>query len=118
MGIATTRWSEENDPSDDKEIAEIVRGFLVEQARTAADQSRPLRRGTHAKGICARAVFDVCDLTTVYPPALAARLAKSVFARSGQHPATVRFANSDPSVNSDWQPDVRGFSFAVEFSPA
>jgi catalase len=98
MGIATTRWSEKNDPSDDDEIAEIVRGFLVEQARTAADQNRPLRRGTHAKGICARAVFDVCDLTTVYAPALAARLAKSVFASPGQHPATVRFAMSSSSM--------------------
>lgn len=38
--------------SDIKEITERV---LMMQANAAAQQRRPLRRGTHAKGICARA---------------------------------------------------------------
>ncbi len=98
----------------DAEIAEIARGFLAQQERAAAEQNRPLRRGTHAKGVCARAVFEVLDVANGRDPALAARLAKGIYAKPGSYPATVRFANSDPTVNSDWEPDVRSLSFAVE----
>jgi hypothetical protein len=109
----------ERDPATDgAEIAEIVRGFLVQQARAATEENRPLRRGTHAKGVCARAVFDVLDVTLGRDPALAARLARGIYAKPGSYPATVRFASSDPSVATDWEPDVRALSFAVEISPA
>ena len=101
-------------PAED--IDAIVRGFLAQQARAAADQSRPLRRGTHAKGICVRARFDVPDLAGAGDAELAARLAVGVFARPGVYPAVARFANSDPTVNSDWQRDVRGLSFSVDLS--
>jgi hypothetical protein len=101
---------------DEAEIAEIVRGFLALQAGTAAVENRPLRRATHPKGVCARAVFEVFDVASEREPALAARLAKGIYAKPGSYPATVRFANSDPHMNSDWQPDVRSLSFAVELA--
>ena len=44
---------------------------------------------------------------------LAARLAKGIFAKPGTYPATVRFGNSDPQVNSDQKPDVRSLSFSL-----
>ena len=100
------------------DLADIVSGFLAQQARTASDQQRPRRRGTHAKGICVGGVFEVPDLSTRFEPDLAQRLAKGIFARPGTFPAVVRFANSDPNVNSDWQPDVRGLSFSIEFADA
>jgi hypothetical protein len=109
---------ERNPAIEEAEIAEIVRGFLTLQARTAAEESRPLCRGTHAKGVCARAVFDVLDVATGRDPALAARLARGIYAKPGSHSATVRFANSDPNVNADWEPDVRGLSFSVELAPS
>ena len=99
-----------------EEIDAIVRGFLTQQARAAADQRRPLRRGTHAKGLCVRARFEVLDLAAAKDEELAARLAVGVFARPGTYPAVARFANSDPTINSDWQPDVRGLSFSVDLS--
>ena len=103
------------DPADEEAaIAEIVRGFLASQARAAAEEGRALRRGTHAKGVCARGVFEVLDVTRGRDPRLAARLARGLYARPGRYPATLRFASSDPSVDSDWTPDVRGMSLAVE----
>lgn len=108
----------ERDPApEDPEIAAIVRGFLAQQARAAAEENRPLRRGTHAKGVCAGAVFEVLDVATGRDPVLAARLARGIYATPGCYPATVRFANSNPSVSTDWQPDVRSLSFAVELAP-
>jgi hypothetical protein len=104
-------------PTEEAEIAEIVRGFLALQARNAAEQRRPLARATHAKGVCARAEFEVFDLTAGRDPALAARLAKGIYAKPGIYPATVRFSNSDPNVNADFKPDVRALSFSVELVP-
>ena len=44
--------------------------------KKAADQGRPLGRGTHTKGVGARATFEVFDLSkTISDPALARRLA-------------------------------------------
>ena len=86
------------------------------QARAAAQQHRPLARGTHAKGVCARAQFEVLDLTTGRDPALAARLAKGMFATPGVYPAVVRWGNSDSKKNSDFKPDVRSMSFSVDLT--
>lgn len=105
-------------PVTDAEIAEIVEGFLTVQERTAAEGNRPLRRGTHAKGVCAQAVFEVLDVTEGRSPELGARLAQGLYANAASYPATVRFANSDPGVDSDWEPDVRGMSIAVELEAA
>ena len=103
--------------TEDAEIAEIVRGFLALQAR-AAGNDRPFRRATHAKGVCARATFEVFDVTANREPALAARLARGIYAQPGIYPATVRFSNSDPNVKPDDKPDVRALSFAVDLAPA
>jgi len=102
--------------TEEAQIAELVGGFLALQARNAAEENRPLRRVVHAKGVCVRAVFEVLDVWKGRTPALAARLAKGIYARPGCYPATVRFSNSDPSVSSDWRRDVRGLAFCVELA--
>jgi hypothetical protein len=94
----------------------IVERILLMQANAAAKQHRPLGRGTHAKGVTGRAQFEVFDVTVGRDRALAARLAKGIFATPGIYPATVRFANSDPHVNSDFKADVRSLSFFVDLT--
>ena len=109
----------ELDPAtEEAEIAEMVRGFLALQARTAVEENRPLRRGAHAKGVCVRAVFEVLDVAEGRDPALAARLAKGIYVRPGSYPATVRFSNANPNVNGDSAPDVRGLAFCAELAPS
>ncbi len=87
--------------------------------RPRRDGKRPLSRGTHAKGICVRAEFEVFDLgRTIRDPGLASRLGKGAFARPGVYPAIVRFANADGGHRPDKVRDVRAMSFAVDFSAA
>jgi hypothetical protein len=97
-------------------IEEIVDQVLMLQAKAAAQDHRPLCRGTHAKGVTVRAQFEVLDVNTVRDAALAARLAQGIFRTPGIYPATVRFANSDSRVCSDFKPDVRSLSFSVDLS--
>jgi hypothetical protein len=97
-------------------IEEIAEKSLLMQANAATKQHRPLCRGTHAKGVCARAQFEVFDVTAERNQVLAARLAKGIFAKPGVYPAVVRFANADPNVNSDFKPDVRSLSFSVDLT--
>jgi hypothetical protein len=118
-----TRWfgvtgsdSERNLAREKSDIEEIVQTTLVVQARAAAQQHRPLARGTHAKGVCARAQFEVLDLTDGREPGLAARLAKGMFATPGVYPAVVRWGNADSKKNSDFKPDVRSMSFSVDLT--
>ena len=98
------------------DIEAIVQTTLQVQATSAAQQHRPLARGTHAKGICARAQFEVLDVTTGREPQLAARLAKGIFAQPGVYPAVVRWGNADSKKNSDFKPDVRSMSFSVDLT--
>jgi hypothetical protein len=118
-----TRWfgvtgsdSERDLAREASDIEEIVRRTLKVQATAAAQQHRPLARGTHAKGICARAQFEVLDVTAGRDPQLAARLAKGMFATPGVYPAVVRWGNSDSKKNSDFKPDVRSMSFSVDLT--
>src|SRR5437660_4349293 len=97
-------------------IEAITERVLMMQAKAAAQQHRPLRRGTHAKGICVQAQFEVLDVTVGHDPVLGARLAKGIFAKPGVYPAMVRFANSDSKVNSDFKADVRSLSFSVDLA--
>jgi len=97
-------------------IEAITERVLMMQAKAAAQQHRPLRRGTHAKGICVQAQFEVLDVTVGRDPVLGARLAKGIFAKPGIYPAIVRFANSDSKVNSDFKADVRSLSFSVDLT--
>jgi hypothetical protein len=98
------------------DIEEITKRSLLLQANAAAKQHRQLARGTHAKGVCAQAQFEVLDVTTGRDPGLAARLAKGMFAKPGVYPAVVRFGNADPSKNSDFKADVRSLSFSVDLT--
>jgi hypothetical protein len=118
-----TRWfgvtgsdSERDLAREPSDIAEIVRKTLEVQATSADEQHRPLARGTHAKGVCARAQFEVLDVTAGRDPQLAARLAQGIFAKPGVYPAVVRWGNSDSKKNSDFKPDVRSMSFSVDLT--
>jgi hypothetical protein len=119
-----TRWfgvtgsdAERNPAREQSDIEQIVERSLLMQSQAAAKQRRPLGRGTHVKGVCTRAQFEVFDVTVGRDPKLAARLAKGMFARPGIYSATVRFANADPNKNSDFKADVRSLSFSVELAP-
>jgi hypothetical protein len=107
-----------NAATEEAEIAELVRGFLALQVRTAVEENRALRRGVHAKGVCVKGLFEVLDVADGRDPALAARLAKGIYARPGSYPATVRFSNANPNVNGDSTPDVRGLAFCVDLAPS
>jgi hypothetical protein len=118
-----TRWfgvtgsdSERDLAREKSDIEEIVQTTLQVQARAAAQQHRPLARGTHAKGVCARAQFEVLDVMSGRDPALGARLAKGMFATPGVYPAVVRWGNADSKKNSDFKPDVRSMSFSVDLT--
>jgi len=106
---------ERRSPGEAADVDEIVRGMLAIQAQAAAKGKRPLSRGTHAKGICVRAQFEVLDVRkTIADPALAARLAKGIFDKPGLYNAVVRFANADGGHRPDKVRDVRALSFSVD----
>jgi hypothetical protein len=117
MSVLTGQSPDQDLAALETDIAEIVQGFLALQARSAGPDGQ-LRRGTHAKGVCTRAQFEVFDVAAGRDPALAARLARGIFVRPGVCPATVRFSNSDPKAKADLKPDVRALSFFVERAPA
>jgi mono/diheme cytochrome c family protein len=105
-------------PTEGMDAANIVRGILKVQAAFAAAQKRPLGRGTHTKGICARATFEVFDLARkIGDHTLTPRLAHGIYAKPGVYPATVRFANAASTILSDRKPDLRAMSFSVELPP-
>jgi hypothetical protein len=123
--VFLTRWfgvtesdAERNLAGESSCVEEIAAKSLLMQTNAAAQQHRALCRGTHAKGVCARARFEVFDVALERDPVDAARLAKGIFANPGVYPAVVRFANADPSINSDFKPDVRSLSFSVDLSTA
>src|SRR5260221_9609942 len=104
--VFLTRWfgvtesdAERNFTREKSDIEEITKKSLLMQANAAAQQQRSLCRGTHAKGVCAQAQFEVLDIAAGRPAVLAARLAKGIFAKPGTYPAVVRFANADPNIN-------------------
>jgi hypothetical protein len=101
---------------EQSDIEQITEKSLLLQSNAAAKQHRPLGRGTHAKGVCARAKFEVLDVTAGREPELAARLARGMFAKPGVYPAILRFGNADPSKNSDFKADVRSLSFSVDLT--
>ena len=117
MSVPTGQSPGQDLAAFEADIAEIVQGFLTLQAR-AAGPGGHLHRATHAKGVCVRAEFEVFDVGAGGDPALAARLARGIFAKPGIYLATVRFSNSDPKPKADFKPDVRALSFSVELGPA
>jgi hypothetical protein len=107
----------DRDPVREKaEIEEIIEKSLLLQAKAAAQQHRAIGRGTHVKGVCARAQFEVLDVTVGRDDGLGMRLAKGMFAEPGVYPAIVRFGNADPRKNSDFKADVRSLSFSVDLA--
>ena len=88
--LPITRWfgvtfsdDERNLEAEKAYIDEIVERVLRLQAKAAAEQHRPLARGTHAKGVVTKAKFEVFGAAVGRDPALAARLAKGIFAKPG-----------------------------------
>src|SRR6266849_7899198 len=121
--VFLTRWfgvtesdAERSLAREKADIEAIVEKSLLMQSNAAAKQRRPLCRGTHAKGVCARARFEVFDVAAERPAVLASRLAKGIFANPGVYSAVARFANADASINSDFKPDVRSLSFSVDLA--
>ena len=121
--LFVTRWFGVTDSDAERDrireqsvIQEIVQKSLALQANAAAQQHRPLGRGTHVKGVCVRAEFEVLDVRKGRDRLMAERLAQGMFATPGVYPAIVRFGNSDPRNNSDFKPDVRSMSFSVDLS--
>lgn len=112
----TASEAERNLGREQSDIEEIVEKVLLLQANAAAQQHRGLCRGTHAKGVCARAQFEVFDVAVGRDRGLATRLARGMFAKPGVYPSVVRFGNSDSKMNSDFKPDVRSLSFSVELT--
>lgn len=101
--------------TEEADIANLTQGILTLQQRYATQQRRPLGRGTHTKGICVGAQFEVFDVYKVTSDrALAARLAQGLFAKPGVYSATVRFANGASLISPDPKKDVRAMSFGVE----
>lgn len=118
-----TRWfgvtdteAERDSAAEQACIDEITALVLVLQANSAAQQHRALGRGTHVKGICVLAQFEVLDIAGANGSELAPRLAKGMFGKPGVYPAVVRFGNADPKINSDFKPDVRSLSFSVDLT--
>src|SRR5450755_5100418 len=96
-------------------VSEIEKNVLLMQAKSAKDQHKPLRRGTHAKGICVQAELEILDFTGK-DSALRGRLEKGIFAKAARYPAIVRFANADSNANRDAKPDVRSLSFSADLT--
>jgi hypothetical protein len=118
-----TKWfgvtgsESDRDPArEPADIKEITENSLLMQSQAAAKDHGPLARGTHAKGVCVRAQFEIFDVAAGRDPALAARLAKGIFAKPGVYPAVVRFGNADSRKNSDFKPDVRSLAFWVDLT--
>ena len=121
--LFVTRWfgvtgsDAERDLATEKAVIDqIVEKVLLLQSNSASEQHRPIGRGTHVKGTSVRAQFEVFDVASGRDPVLAQRLAKGIFAKPGVYPATVRFGNADPKVNSDFKADVRSLSFSVHLT--
>jgi hypothetical protein len=109
---------EEARATEPDDTAALTRDVLAIQRKLAAQQSRALARGTHAKGICVRGTFEVFDvLSTIPDRSLAARLAQGLFAHPGQYPALIRFANGNSQILPDQKKDVRACSFSVDVPP-
>ena len=106
---------EEARATEAEDTAALTRGILTIQRQYAAQQNRPLGRGTHTKGMAVRGVFEVFDVFQTIPDrTLATRLAQGLFARPGTYDATVRFANGESHIFPDPKKDVRACSIAVD----
>ena len=90
-------------PNEEALRQEIIAGILHLQKAQAVESGKPALRGTHSKGVCAKAQFEILEGSKV-----------GIFAYPGQYPATVRFANAAGNIQDDQADDVRSMSIAVE----
>ena len=86
---------------------EIILGILHLQKDQAQQSAKAPLRGTHAKGVCAKAQFEILAGNSV-----------GIFAFPGTYPATVRFANAAGKIQADQENDVRSLSFSVDMPQA
>lgn len=99
---------------DESELQKtIVDGILDIQKKNTLPNGLILR-GTHSKGICSNAEFEVYNSAQSGNPDLHVGL----FSQPATYPATVRFANAASKIQDDQEPDVRSLSFSVENIPA
>lgn len=92
--------------TETEDLVNIKEGIAYLQRQQAETNGRVMR-GTHAKGVCAKAEFEIFDLSE-------RAFKHGLFSAPGRHPTTVRFANADGKVLADQEPDVRALSLAVE----
>lgn len=102
----------ESVPPDEADDIEQIVEILVQRLRQHFETAGVYQRDVHVKGHgCAQAEFRVL---TDLPPALS----QGLFARAHSYPATVRFSNSAPFVQSDLLPDGRGLAIQVRDVPS
>lgn len=100
---------------NEAELVTKIRSGILALQGAAANASGTIRRGTHAKGVCAGATFEVLNLRdSGLDRTLVERLGQGIYARPGVYQGWARFANGKGSVNPDATPDVRSLSFAVD----
>ena len=92
-------------PTEQQDIADIVAGILAVQTRFAGRQKRPLGRGTHTKGVCVRATFEVFDVAkTIDDAALGrgsgARPVRETGHVSGNRPVRERGVDVPPRLGA------------------
>jgi catalase len=75
-------------------------------------------RGTHSKGICAKADFQIYDIahSKIIPHSMRARLQKGFLALPGTYASRVRFANAKGAIQDDHEFDPRAISIAVDMT--
>lgn len=96
-------------PNEDQLQTRIVEGILDIQSQNTLPNGQRLR-GTHSKGVCANASFEVYGTSNLIPQELQVGL----FSQPMTYKARVRFANAESKILPDQEPDVRSLSFSVE----
>ncbi len=94
-------------PNEADDISWIREGILDIQRKNRLPDGR-LLRGTHSKGVCMGAEFEVFNLKDK-------RLAQGIYSKPAKYPAVVRFANAKSEVNPDGDADVRALSFWFDY---
>jgi hypothetical protein len=94
---------EEADRNEAQYIQDIREGILSIQTENRTNGR--LLRGTHSKGVCANATFEVLQGPGQRP---------GLFRAPGRYPAVLRFANAKSEILPDPSPDVRALSIGVE----
>lgn len=96
-------------PEEDQLQARIVEGILDIQHKNSLPNGQRLR-GTHSKGVCAKANFEVYGASENIPNELQIGL----FSQPNIYKANLRFANAESKILPDQEPDVRSLSFSIE----